>query len=50
MILKLDTGLYSDGYGGVRNADMVAVTPDGGPELLTDFHRDLRELVIPTMN
>jgi Xaa-Pro aminopeptidase len=49
MILKLDTGLYSDEYGGVRNADMVAVT-DGGPQLLTDFQRDLRELVIPTMN
>jgi len=45
MILTLDTGLYSEEYGGVRNADMVAVK-DGGPELLTDFHRDLRELVI----
>jgi len=49
MVLKVDTGLYSAEYGGVRNAEMVAVTA-GGPELLTDFHRDLRELVIQTMN
>jgi Xaa-Pro aminopeptidase len=45
MILTLDTGLYSEEHGGVRNADMVAVT-DSGPELLTDFHRQLSELAI----
>ena len=46
MILTLDTGLYSEEHGGVRNADMVAVT-DSGPELLTDFHRQLSELGYP---
>jgi Xaa-Pro aminopeptidase len=49
MILNLDIGLYSDEYGGVRNADMVAVT-EVGPELLTDFHCDLSQVVIRTMN
>jgi Xaa-Pro aminopeptidase len=45
MVIKLDVGVYSEEYGGVRNTDMVAVT-GAGPRLLTDFPRDIRELAI----
>jgi len=43
MVLKLEPGVYVKGVGGVRKADMVAVT-DHGPEVLTPFHWDLDQV------
>lgn len=43
MILKLEPGAYLQEHGGVRNADMVAVT-DVGAEVLTPFHCTLAEM------
>ena len=45
MILKLEPGVYLENYGGVRKADMVAITKDG-PEVLTPFHWSLQELTL----
>ena len=43
MVLKLEPGVYVKGVGGVRKADMVAVT-DHGPEVLTPFDWILAEM------
>jgi Xaa-Pro aminopeptidase len=43
MVLKLELGLYLENYGGVRTADMVAIT-ENGAEVLTPFHSSLDEL------
>lgn len=45
MILKLEPGVYTEGYGGVRKADMVAVTGDGA-EVLTQFQWTLKDLAL----
>ena len=45
MVLKLESGVYVNGIGGVRKTDMVAVT-DGGPEVLTQFHWDVHQAEI----
>ncbi len=45
MVLKLEPGIYVEGRGGVRKADMVAVT-DAGHELLTNFHWSVDELAV----
>jgi Xaa-Pro aminopeptidase len=43
MVLKLELGLYLENYGGVRTADMVAIT-ENGAEVLTPFHWTLDHL------
>jgi len=45
MVLKLEPGVYLDGYGGVRKSDMVAVTANG-PEVLTRFQWTLGDLTV----
>lgn len=47
MVLTIEPGIYIDGCGGVRNADMVSVT-DSGNELLTGFALKMEELVVAT--
>jgi Xaa-Pro aminopeptidase len=43
MVLKLEPGLYVENYGGIRIADMVAIT-DTGAEVLTRFHWNPEDL------
>jgi Xaa-Pro aminopeptidase len=45
MVLKLEPGLYVENYGGIRKADMVAIT-DTGAEVLTRFHWGVEELAL----
>jgi Xaa-Pro aminopeptidase len=45
MVLKLEPGLYVENYGGIRIADMVAIT-DTGAEVLTRFHGSVEELAL----
>ena len=45
MVLKLEPGVYLERFGGIRKADVVAIT-DGGAEVLTRFHWSLDELVL----
>jgi Xaa-Pro aminopeptidase len=45
MVLKVEPGIYIEGQGGVRKADMVAVTASGH-DLLTDFHWSFDELTV----
>jgi Xaa-Pro aminopeptidase len=45
MVLKLEPGVYLENYGGIRKADIVAVTHRGA-EILTRFHWDLQQLLI----
>ncbi|MGI9071095.1 MAG: M24 family metallopeptidase [Bryobacteraceae bacterium] len=45
MVLKLEPGVYLEQCGGIRKADMVAITEDGA-EVLTRFHWSLDELVL----
>jgi Xaa-Pro aminopeptidase len=45
MIVKLEPGVYLENYGGIRKADMVAIT-NKGPEVLTPFHWTLEELTL----
>ncbi|MGI8992093.1 MAG: M24 family metallopeptidase [Bryobacteraceae bacterium] len=49
MVLKLEPGVYLNDLGGVRKADMVAVTEDG-PEILTPFHWNLEQLTLNVVN
>jgi Xaa-Pro aminopeptidase len=43
MVLKLEPGFYLENYGGVRKADMIAIT-ENGAEVLTPFHWALADL------
>lgn len=45
-VVTIEPGVYRPGWGGVRIEDDVWLSPDAtGPRLLTDFPRDLLELV-----
>jgi Xaa-Pro aminopeptidase len=43
MVLNLEPGLYVENYGGIRIADMVAIT-ETGAEVLTRFHSNVEDL------
>lgn len=45
MVFNIEPAIYREGFGGVRQCEMVAVT-DSGAELLTPFHSTLEELVV----
>ena len=45
MVFTIEPGLYTEGVGGCRHSDTVAVTEDG-IEILTDYPRDLESLTI----
>jgi Xaa-Pro dipeptidase len=45
MVFTIEPGLYSDGVGGFRHSDTVAVTADG-IDTLTAYPRDIDDLVI----
>jgi Xaa-Pro aminopeptidase len=47
MVFNVEPAVYVDELGGVRQCEMVAVTPHGY-ELLTPFQGNLRELVLST--
>jgi Xaa-Pro aminopeptidase len=46
MVIKIEPGLYSETHGGVRWGDVVAVT-ENGAEVLTRFHWDLDDTILP---
>jgi Xaa-Pro aminopeptidase/Xaa-Pro dipeptidase len=46
MVFNIEPAIYREGFGGVRQCEMVAVT-DSGAELLTPFHSRFEELLIP---
>ncbi len=46
MVFTVEPGLYLAGLGGFRHSDTVCVT-GAGARLLTDYPRELRDLVIP---
>jgi Xaa-Pro aminopeptidase len=48
MVVKLEPGVYVENYGGIRKADMVAIT-DSGAEILTRFHWSMEELALPKL-
>jgi Xaa-Pro aminopeptidase len=45
MVFTIEPGLYTEGVGGCRHSDTVAVTEDG-IEILTEYPRDLESLTI----
>ena len=45
MVFNIEPAIYREGFGGVRQCEMVTVT-DTGADLLTPFHSRLAELVI----
>jgi Xaa-Pro aminopeptidase len=45
MVLTVEPGLYHPDWGGFRHSDTLVVTHDGS-ELLTDYPRDIEDLVI----
>ncbi len=45
MVLKLEPGVYLEQHGGIRKADMIAITEEGA-EVLSPFHWSLDELVL----
>ena len=46
MLFTVEPGIYVEGLGGFRHSDTILVTDDG-PEFLTDYPRDLDDLVLP---
>ena len=46
MLFTVEPGLYVPGLGGFRHSDTILVTDDE-PEFLTDYPRELDELIIP---
>jgi Xaa-Pro aminopeptidase len=46
MVFTIEPGVYKEGLGGFRHSDTVVVTR-GGIEILTDYPRDLSNLIIP---
>ena len=46
MLFTVEPGVYVPGLGGFRHSDTILVTPSG-PEFLTDYPRDLDDLVLP---
>ncbi len=46
MVFTVEPGLYLPELGGFRHSDTVLVT-DAGPELLTDYPRDVESLTLP---
>ncbi|HKW74191.1 MAG TPA: M24 family metallopeptidase, partial [Terriglobales bacterium] len=46
MVFNIEPAIYREGFGGVRQCEMVAVT-DSGADLLTPFHSKFEELLIP---
>jgi len=46
MVLSVEPGLYVPGLGGFRNSDSALIT-DHGMELLTDYPRELADLILP---
>jgi Xaa-Pro dipeptidase len=46
MTFNVEPAIYIDGVCGIRHCDMVTVT-DTGCEMLTDFHSDPEDLVLP---
>ncbi len=46
MLFTVEPGIYVEGLGGFRHSDTIVVT-EQGPEFLTDYPRDLEQLVIP---
>ena len=47
MVFTIEPGLYDSSVGGFRHSDTVAVSEDGGIEILTDYPSDLESLTIP---
>jgi Xaa-Pro aminopeptidase len=45
MVLSCEPGIYIPGFGGFRHSDTVIVTNEG-PELVTNFPRDLESLTV----
>jgi Xaa-Pro aminopeptidase len=45
MVFNIEPAIYREGFGGVRQCEMMAVT-ETGAELLTPFHSGLAELVL----
>lgn len=45
MVCNIEPAIYFDGYGGLRQCDMVAVT-ETGAEVLTPFYTQMEELLV----
>lgn len=45
MTFNVEPSIYIEDYGGIRHCDVVTLR-DGGPEVLTDFQKDLDGLVL----
>ena len=45
MVFNVEPAIYIEGFGGIRQCDVVVVN-DSGAEVLTKFQRDWRELVL----
>jgi Xaa-Pro aminopeptidase len=45
MVFNVEPAIYIDGFGGIRQCDLVVVN-ENGAEVLTDFQRDWRELIL----
>lgn len=48
MVFNIEPAIYREGFGGVRQCEMVAVA-ETGAELLTPFHSNFEELLIPEL-
>jgi len=46
MVMSVEPGFYTPGVAGYRHSDTIVVTEDGC-EVLTDYPRELDELIIP---